>query len=408
MRKKLVVIGNGMAAGRTIEQLLARAPSAYAITVFGAEARVNYNRIMLSPLLAGEKSFSEIVIHDEDWYARHGVKLRRGEKVVEIDRIRKSVRTEGGDIFAYDELVIATGSQPIVIPVPGADLPGVVTFRDLDDVDAMLTAAKTGGDAVVIGGGLLGLEAAAGLAARGMRVAIVHLMATLMERQLDPDAGELLRAAVEERGIEVLTRANTRAIVGEARVSGVQLADGRMLPADLVVMAVGIRPNAALAKSAGLDVKRGVTVDDFMRTSDPAIHAVGECVEHRGACYGLVAPLYDMADTLAARLAGAGSDGFSGALASTRLKVTGIDLFSAGDFSDRPDHQDIVLRNPARGVYKRVVLRDDRIVGAVLYGDAADGGFYFDLLRRGADIAPMRDSLIFGNSCQPAPGARLP
>ncbi len=408
MRKKLIVIGNGMAAGRTIEQLLARAPSAYAITVFGAEPRVNYNRIMLSPLLAGERSFSEIVIHDEDWYARHGVSLRRGEKVVEVDRARKSVRTEGGDIVAYDMLVIATGSQPIVIPVPGADLPGVVTFRDLDDVDAMLAVAKKGGDAVVIGGGLLGLEAAAGLAARGMRVAIVHLMPTLMERQLDPDAGELLRAAVEARGIEVLTRANTRAIVGKARVSGVQLADGRMLPADLVVMAVGIRPNAALAKGAGLDVKRGVTVDDFMRTSDPAIHAVGECVEHRGACYGLVAPLYDMADMLAARLAGEGGDGFSGALTSTRLKVTGIDLFSAGDFSDRPDHQDIVLRNPARGIYKRVVLRNDRIVGAVLYGDATDGGFYFDLLKRGADIAPMRDSLIFGKACLPTPGALHP
>ena len=408
MRKKLVVIGNGMAAGHTIEQLLARAPSAYAITVFGAEPRVNYNRIMLSPLLAGEKSFSEIVIHDEDWYARHGVSLRRGEKVVEVDRAHKSVRTEGGDIVAYDMLVIATGSQPIVIPVPGADLPGVVTFRDLDDVDAMLAVAKTGGDAVVIGGGLLGLEAATGLASRGMRVAIVHLMPTLMERQLDPDAGELLRAAVEARGIEVLTRVNTRAIVGEARVSGVQFEDGRTLPADLVVMAVGIRPNAALAKSAGLDVKRGVTVDDFMRTSDPAIHAVGECVEHRGACYGLVAPLYDMADVLAARLAGEGGDGFSGALASTRLKVTGIDLFSAGDFSDRPDHQDIVLRNPARGIYKRVVLRNDRIVGAVLYGDAADGGFYFDLLKSGADIAPMRDSLIFGKACLPTPGAQHP
>jgi nitrite reductase (NADH) large subunit len=399
-RQKLVVLGNGMAAGRVLEELFDRAPGRYDVTIFGAEPRVNYDRIMLSPVLAGEKKFDDIIVHDDAWYATHHVDLRRGETVVAIDRAAREVRTLSGAVQEYDALIIATGSRPILIPVPGAELPGVVTFRDLDDVNAMLAAAARGGNAVVIGGGLLGLEAAAGLAAKGMKTTVVHLMPTLMERQLDPSAAYLLQKAIEKRGITVLTEANTNAILGADKAEAVRLEDGRTLPADLVVMAVGIRPNTALAKEAGLAIKRGILVDDYMRTSDDNVFAVGECVEHRGQCYGLVAPLYDMAKTLAATLAGEITQGYAGSALSTKLKVTGVDLFSAGDFSEGDENDDIVLRDPARGVYKRVVLRDDRIVGAVLYGDTADGSWYFDLLKKGADIASMRDSLILGQAYQ--------
>ena len=400
MRKKLVVVGNGMAAGRVLDELLAKNPDLYDVTVFGAEPRVNYNRIMLSPVLSGEKAFADIIIHDDAWYENNKITLRRGEAVTQIDPAAHVVRTASGENEPYDKLIVATGSTPIIIPVPGANLPGVVTFRDLDDVEAMLKAAAGGGRAVVIGGGLLGLEAAAGLAAKGMTVSVIHLMPTLMERQLDPNAGYLLQKAIEARGIEVVTAANTKSIMGEGRVEGVLLDDGRKLPADLVVMAVGIRPNAALAKNAGLEVKRGVVVDDFMRTSDPDIYAVGECVEHRGQCYGLVAPLYEMAKTLAGDLAGEESGGYAGSITSTKLKVTGIDLFSAGDFSEGDETDEVILRDPSRQIYKRVVLRGNKVVGAVLYGDTADGAWYFDLLKKGVDVEPMRDTLIFGQSYQ--------
>jgi nitrite reductase (NADH) large subunit len=399
-RRKLVVVGNGMAAGRVLDELFARAPDAYDVTLFGAEPRVNYDRIMLSPVLAGEKRFEDIVVHDDAWYARHEVDLRKGETVVAIDRAARCVRTQSGAVAHYDALLLATGSRPILIPVPGAELPGVVTFRDLDDVEAMLAAARRGGHAVVIGGGLLGLEAAAGLATKGMKTTVLHLMPTLMERQLDPNAAYLLQKAIERRGIEVITEADTSAILGIDKVEAVRLKDGRTLPADLVVMAVGIKPNALLAKEAGLQVKRGVMVDDHLRSSDPDVFAVGECVEHRGQCYGLVAPLYEMARTLAATLAGEAAPGYAGSAVSTKLKVTGVDLFSAGDFSESDEKDEIVFRDPARGVYKRVVLRQNRIVGAVLYGDTADGSWYFDLLKKGSDITALRETLIFGQAYQ--------
>jgi nitrite reductase (NADH) large subunit len=399
-RQKLVVLGNGMAAGRVLEELFARAPERYEVTIFSAEPRVNYDRIMLSPVLAGEKQFDDIVVHNDDWYSRHNVDLRKGETVVAIDRAARTVRTQSGVVESYDTLIVATGSRPILIPVPGAELPGVVAFRDLDDVNAMLAAARKGGSAVVIGGGLLGLEAAAALAAQGMKTTVVHLMPTLMERQLDPNAAYLLQKAIEKRGIETLTSANTNAILGDSAVTGVRLEDGRTLPADLVVMAVGIRPNTKLAKEAGLEVKRGLVVDDLMRTSDENIFAVGECVEHRGQCYGLVAPLYDMAKTLGAVLAGEPVTGYAGSATSTKLKVTGVDVFSAGDFAEGNENDEVVLRDPRRGIYKRVILRDNKIIGAVLYGDTADGSWYFDLLKKGADIAEMRDTLIFGQAYQ--------
>ena len=395
-KQKLLVVGNGMAAGRVVQELVTRAPQLYDITIFGAEPRVNYDRIMLSPVLSGEKAYQDILIHDEAWYEEHGVTLLKGRTVTEIDRDNRCLRDAAGETHAYDKLLIATGSSPFIIPVPGADLPGVVTYRDLDDVEKMLAAAGAGGRAVVIGGGLLGLEAAAGLRARGMEVTVLHLMPTLMERQLDPSAGYLLERAVEARGIRVITRANTHAILGDDHVTGVRLDSGEEIPASLVVMAVGIRPNAALAKQAGLTVNRGLVVDDAMATDDPDIFAVGECVEHRGVCYGLVAPLYEMARVLAARLIGDAAAEYRGSVLSTKLKVTGIDLFSAGDFAEGEGREEIVLRDPGRGVYRRLVLRDNRIVGIVLYGDTADSAWFFQLLKEATDVTDLRDTLIFG------------
>jgi nitrite reductase (NADH) large subunit len=406
-RKHLVVIGNGMAGCRAVEELLARDPNRYRVTIFGAEPRVNYNRIMLSPVLAGEKCFDDIVINDAGWYADNGIALIAGDPVVAIDRETRTVTTRGGTSENYDKLLIATGSDPFIIPVPGRDLPGVIAFRDMDDVDTMLAAANAGGDAVVIGGGLLGLEAAHGLSLRGMKVTVIHLMPTLMERQLDEAAGWLLKNALEARGQTILTGADTAEIVGEGKVEGVKLKDGTLIPASLVVMAVGIRPSVALARDAGLAVGRGIQVDDHMVTSDPAVLAVGECVEHNGQVYGLVAPLWDMCRSLADGLVEKHS-GYRGSVTSTKLKVSGIDVFSAGDFSGGDGCEDIVLRDASRGVYKRVIVRDDRIVGAVLYGDTADGSWYFDLLKKQEDVSDLRDLLIFGQAFAAGGGAADP
>lgn len=400
MAKRLVVIGNGMSPGRALERLFENAPGAYEVTVFNAEPRVNYDRIMLSPVLSGEKAYDDIVIHGDGWYIKHGVILYKGHKIVEIDRAAKTVRSEHGEVAAYDQLIIATGSNPIVIPVPGHKLAGVLTYRDLDDVHAMMLAAKSGGRAVVVGGGLLGLEAAAGLQAQGMEVVLLHLMPTLMERQLDPAAGYLLQRAVEERGIKVHCKANTAAILGDSRVTGVKLEDGTVYPADIVVMAVGIRPNAGLAKEAGLTVNRGIVVTPDMRTSDPDIFALGECAEASGQVFGLVAPLYEMANVVAARLTGDESAEFHPKATATKLKVTGIELYSAGDFADEKGREEIVLRDPTRGVYKRLVLQDNRVLGTVMYGDVGDGAWFFDMIKRGTDITEMRETLIFGQGFQ--------
>ncbi len=405
--ERLVVIGNGMAGCRAVEEILERDPRRYRITIFGAEPRVNYNRIMLSSVLAGEKGFDEIVLNDEHWYASNGIELISGDPVLEIDRDAKLVRARSGRSRPYDKLIIATGSDPFIIPVPGRDLPGVVTFRDLDDVGTMLEAAERGGRAVVIGGGLLGLEAAHGLSLRGMEVTVLHLMPSLMERQLDEAAGWLLKAELERRGHSILTNADTAEILGKNEVEAVRLKDGRELPADLVVMAVGIKPNVTLANEADLEVGRGIKVDDHMVTSDPSILAVGECVEHRGACYGLVAPLFEMCRALAEGLT-AEPIGYAGSVTSTKLKVSGIDVFSAGDFSGGGNAEDIVLRDASRGVYKRLIVDDGKLVGAVLYGDTSDGNWYFDLLKRGEDISPLRDSLIFGQAFADGGGAADP
>ena len=411
-REHLVVVGNGMAGCRAVEELLARDAGRYRVTIFGAEPHVNYNRIMLSPVLAGEKTFEQIVINDAAWYADNAIELISGDPVTAIDRTAKRVTAQSGRSVSYDKLLIATGSDPFIIPVPGKDLPGVISFRDMKDVDTMLAAAEAGkanggGSAVVIGGGLLGLEAAHGLTLRGMKVTVIHLMDTLMERQLDEAAGWLLKTALEARGQTILTGANTEAIYGDGKVEGVRLKDGREIPASLVVMAVGIRPATALAREAGLTVNRGICVDDHMVTSDPDILAVGECVEHDGNVYGLVAPLWDMCRSLADGLTDQHS-GYRGSVTSTKLKVAGLDVFSAGNFSGGDGCEDIVMRDASRGIYKRVVVKDDRVVGAVLYGDTVDGGWYFDLLKREENVADIRDMLIFGQAFAQGGGALDP
>lgn len=396
-RPRLVVIGNGMAGCRAVEELLARDAERYRITIIGAEPYANYDRIMLSSLLAGEKSFADIVINDEAWYAANGIELRAGDPVVAIDRAAKTVTARSGTVIRYDKLLIATGSDPFIIPVPGAGLPGVIGFRDVQDVDTMIAAADRRGEAVVIGGGLLGLEAAHGLSLRGMKVTVLHLMPTLMERQLDEAAGWLLRTALEARGQTILTGADTAEIIGTDQVEAVRLKDGRVIAADLVVMAVGIRPSVRLAREAGLAVGRGIQVDDHMVTSDPDILAVGECVEHDGQVYGLVAPLWDMCRSLADGLVG-GLNPYRGTVSSTKLKVAGLNVFSAGDFSGGEGCEDIVLRDATRGIYKRLVLREGRVVGTVLFGDTSDGSWYFDLIRKNEDVADLRDRLIYGQA----------
>ncbi|MEC7761862.1 MAG: nitrite reductase large subunit NirB [Pseudomonadota bacterium] len=400
MTEKLVVIGAGMASGRMLEHLFDASPDAYDVTLFNAEPRGNYNRLMLSPVLSGEKTYDEIVTHDDDWYAANGVTCRFGERVVAIDRERKVVVGEKGEV-AYDKLVFGTGSNPFIIPLPGHDLDGVIPYRDLEDTEAMMHLGDTpGAKAVVIGGGLLGLEAAAGMAARGVEVTVVHIMGHLMERQLDEAAGYLLRKSLTDKGITVLCQANSKEIVGEnGRVKALMLDDGTELPCDLLVMAVGIRPNIKLAQETGLATGKGIHVDDQMVTSDPSIFALGECVEHNGAIFGLVAPLYDQAKVLAKTLLGEPAT-FVNKEVSTKLKVTGCDLFSAGDFAEAANREDIVFRDPARGVYKRLVLEGNRIVGAVMYGDTGDGAWFYNHIKEATDVAEMRDTLIFGPAFQ--------
>jgi nitrite reductase (NADH) large subunit len=400
MTERLVIIGNGMAPGRMLEHLFERDRRRYQVTIFNAEPRVNYDRIMLSPVLSGEKDYEEIIIHGDGWYIKNGITLYKGHKVVGIDRTAKTLASNHGVVTSYDKLAIATGSLPFILPVPGHNLPGVLSYRDLDDVNAMLLAAQSTAKAVVIGGGLLGLEGAAGLKARGMDVTVLHLMPTLMERQLDPAAGYLLQKEVEARGIKVITKANTKAILGNSKVEGVELADGTVIQATLVVMAAGIRPNAWLAKDAGLEVNRGILVDAGMTTSDPGILALGECAEVGGHVYGLVAPLYEMARVAAARLAGDDTAAFVHSDTPTKLKVTGIDLFSLGDFADGEDREEIVLRDASSSIYRRLVLKDNRIIGTVLFGDTLDGAWFTDLKKREVDISEMRDTLIFGQAYQ--------
>ncbi|QQE90400.1 nitrite reductase large subunit NirB [Azotobacter chroococcum] len=397
---KLVMIGNGMAGVRTLEELLKLAPDLYEITVFGAEPHPNYNRILLSPVLAGEQTFEEIILNDLDWYRDNGIDLRIGCKVVDIDRENRRVIAEDGSVAEYDRLLVATGSSPFILPIPGKDLQGVIGYRDIADTEMMMETARTHRHALVIGGGLLGLEAANGLKLRGMQVTVVHLGDWLLERQLDKTAGKLLQSALEARGIQFRLNTNTAALLddGEGRVATARFSDGEEIPADLVVMAAGIRPNAELAERAGLACNRGIQVDDCLQTSDPAIYAVGECANHRGIAYGLVAPLFEQARVCADHLARLGNARYEGSVTSTKLKVTGIDLFSAGDFMGTEGTETITLSDPIGGVYKKLVVKDDVLVGACLYGDTADGGWYFRQIRESHNVAEIRDLLMFGEN----------
>ncbi|MFM0376651.1 FAD-dependent oxidoreductase [Paraburkholderia strydomiana] len=397
-RPRLVVIGNGMAGMRTVEELLKLAPDLYDITVFGAEPYGNYNRIMLSPVLAGEKSVDDIILNSRSWYEENGIRLHAGDPVVAIDRMRRTVRSRNGVEAGYDRLLIATGSKPFLIPVPGHNLPGVIAFRDIQDVETMLDAARSHRHAVVIGGGLLGLEAANGLMRQGMSVTVVHVTDSLMDRQLDRSASALLQQALERKGLRFLLKANTAEIVGPDRVTAVRFDDGTEVPADLVVMTAGVRPNIDLAKQAGLHCERAIVVDDTLQTYDPRIYAVGECVQHRTATFGLVAPIWDQARVCGAHLAGAGHRRYVQRATATKLKVTGVELYSAGDFIGGPDSEDLVLRDPRRGVYKRLVIEDNRVIGAVLYGDVKEGAWYFDLIQSRTDISSLRSHLLFGKT----------
>ena len=404
-KMKLVMVGNGMAGVRTLEELLKIAPDLYDITVFGAEPHPNYNRILLSPVLAGEQTIDEIILNDWSWYTDHGITLHAGYKVNEVDRVKRVVHATGpnGEAVSaeYDRLIMATGSNPFILPIPGKDLNGVLAYRDIADTQAMIDAAKTYKHAVVIGGGLLGLEAANGLMKRGMSVSVVHVSPWLMERQLDDVAGKLLQKSLEERGMQFLIGAQTQELVGgeDGRVKAIRFKDGSEVPADLVVMAVGIRPNTALAERMRLHVNKGIVVSDTLQTmTDARIYAVGECAAHRGIAYGLVAPLFEQGKVLATHLAEFGIGRYTGSLTSTKLKVTGIDLFSAGNFTGGEGTEEIVMSDPFGGVYKKLVIKDDKLVGACLYGDTVDGSWYFKLLREGRTLSDIRDKLMFGES----------
>ncbi len=399
-KMRLVCIGNGMAGMRALEELLKIAPDLYDITVFGAEPHPNYNRILLSPVLAGEQTLKEIVLNDLDWYQSNNITLHLGKKITEINRIKRVVLADDGTEAEYDRLLLATGSNPILLPIPGMKLPGVLTYRDIADTEGMIAASSQYKNAVVIGGGLLGLEAANGLKLRGMNVTVIHLADWLMERQLDRTASQLLQTSLEKKGLQFRLSAQTEELVADesGRVAAVRLKGGETIAAELVVVAIGIRPNTELAEKAGLHCARGIVVSDTMQTYDPRIYAVGECANHRGIAYGLVAPLFDMAKVCANHLALYGIGRYTGSLTSTKLKVTGIDLFSAGNFQGGDGTEDITLSDPIGGVYKRLVIKDDKLIGSVLYGDTVDGAYYFKLLREGRKVSDIRDKLMFGES----------
>lgn len=396
--KNLVVIGNGMAGMRTVEELLKLEPEKYNITVFGEEPYGNYNRIMLSPVLANEKTIDEIMLNEEQWYVDNNITFHKGKKVVTIQRAAKQVVSDDGMSVPYDRLLIATGSLSFMLPLRGADKQGVLGFRDIHDVDMMLEAAKNYKKAVVIGGGLLGLEAANGLMKQGMDVTVVHIMDSLMERQLDKPAAAMLKQSLEDKGMKFLMEAASDEVLGDERVTGLKFKDGSTIDADLLVMAVGIKPNIELANEAGLHCDRGILVNDTLQTFDPNIYAVGECVQHRGNVYGLVAPLFEMAKVAANHLAELGIGRYEGSVTSTLLKVTGINLFSAGDFSGGEGTEELVLRDEAAGTYKKLVLKDNKVIGAVLYGDTVDGTWYFQLLKEGTDVSDFRKSILFGQA----------
>jgi len=391
----LVVVGNGMAAARLVDELAKAALGRYAIAVIGDEPRLAYNRVLLSSVLAGETASHDIELRPASWWRDRGVTLKFGCVATEIDVGRREIKIANEESIGFSRLVLATGSTPLRLNVPGADLAGVHTFRDSRDVDLLLTLAAQRKRVVVVGGGLLGLEAAYGLAKAGASVTLLHLMDRLMERQLDAPAAELLKSLVERKGIRILLNANTARLHGKTRVEGIELTDGRRIDADAVIFAAGIRPHTALAKAAGIPVGRGIVVDDCLQTGAPDIFALGECAEHRGICYGLVEPAYEQARVLAQHLAGHAA-AYNGSVVATNLKVSGVSVFSAGDFIGAEGSETIVLNDVRHGTYKKLVIADGRLIGAVLVGDVGDALWYLELIRGREPIARIRNRMMFG------------
>ncbi|WEY94981.1 NADPH-nitrite reductase [Bacillus subtilis] len=386
-KKQLVLVGNGMAGVRAIEEILSVAKDEFQITIFGAEPHPNYNRILLSKVLQGDTDIKDITLNDWDWYEENNIQLYTNETVIKVDTENKTVITDADRIQPYDELILATGSVPFILPIPGADKKGVTAFRDIKDTDTMLAASKQYKKAAVIGGGLLGLEAARGLLNLGMDVSVIHLAPFLMERQLDATAGRLLQNELEKQGMTFLLEKQTEEIVGDDRVEGLRFKDGTSIEADLVVMAVGIRPNTTLGAESGIPVNRGIIVNDYMQTEIPHIYAVGECAEHRGIAYGLVAPLYEQAKVLAKHMCGIETKPYEGSVLSTQLKVSGVEVFSAGDFNESEEKKAIKVFDEQDGIYKKIVLRGNQIVGAVLFGDSSEGNRLFSMIQKEADIS---------------------
>jgi nitrite reductase (NADH) large subunit len=404
LSEPLVIVGNGMAAARLVDELVKTSLGRYAIAVIGEEPRLAYNRVLLSSVLAGETTSHDIELRPANWWRDRGVTVKYGCRVTEIDVGRNELKIAGDESIEYSRLVLATGSTPLRLNLPGVDLAGVCTFRDSRDVDMLLALAARKRPVVVIGGGLLGLEAAYGLAKAGTPVTLLHLMDRLMERQLDMPAADLLKTLVERTGVEVLLKADTARIHGEKRVEGVELTDGRLIAADAVVFAAGIRPNTSLAKGSGLLINRGVVVDDRLQTSTDNIFALGECAEHRGICYGLVEPAYEQAHVLAQHLAGK-TAAYRGSVVATNLKVSGVNVFSAGDFLGADGSEAILLSDIRRGTYKKLVLAEGRLIGAVLVGDTSDALWYLDMIRGRKPVAAIRKEMMFGRSLATAPKA---
>jgi nitrite reductase (NADH) large subunit len=402
MKQRLVVIGNGMAGMRTVEELLSAAPEKYDITVFGTEPYGNYNRIMLSSVLCGEKTIEDIIINDRQWYADKGICLYTGSEksVVRIDRITRKVYAQDGTSATYDRLLIATGSRPVIPAISGNDLKGVISFRDIVDVNRMLTYSKSHKKAVVLGGGLLGLEAANGLALRGMDVTVIHNNAVLLNRQMDPQAGKMLQKELEQRRLKFKMAAKTQQLIGDknGHIIAVRFEDGSELACDLFIMAIGVRPNMTLAQEAGIYCERGIVVNDTLQSYDPSIYAVGECIQHRGDTFGLVAPLFEQAKVCANHLSAHGVAEYITLPTATKLKVTGINLFSVGNFMGDESCESIHFTDVDLGIYKKLVIRANKLIGAVLYGDTTDGSWYQELLEKEVPVAEIRDRLIFGKA----------
>jgi len=418
MKQRLVVIGNGMAGMRTVEELLTAAPDKYDITVFGAEPYGNYNRIMLSSVLCGEKTIEDIVINNRQWYLDNGITLHAGEakSVVRIDRKHRKVYAQDGTVAGYDRLLIATGSKAVIPQIPGNDLDGVISFRDIFDVNKMLAYSRSHKKAVVLGGGLLGLEAANGLVLRGMDVTVIHNHEVLLNRQMDKPAGKMLQTELEQRGLKFRMAAKLKQLVGDEQghitavdfddcmdaggraTHGAVAEDGSQLECDLFIMAIGVRPNMALAQQAGIYCERGIVVNDTLQSYDPSIYAVGECIQHRGDTFGLVAPLFEQAKVCANHLSAHGAAEYITLPTATKLKVTGINLFSVGDFQGDEGCESICFTDPALGIYKKLVIKANKLIGAVLYGDTADGSWYQQLLENKENISDLRDVLVFGKA----------